>query len=99
DGHNSHLTPETLEFAKDHNVIVFCLPPHTTHRVQPCNVSAFAPLKHHWQALLRDYYNTHGYFLPASDVVHVYMEARKLGFKPETIKKACCKSGIDMMDP
>ena len=30
DGHSSHYDPETIRFAKEHNVIIFCLPPHTT---------------------------------------------------------------------
>ena len=35
DGHSSHFDPESIRFARDHSVIIFCLPPHTTHEAQP----------------------------------------------------------------
>ena len=35
DGHSSHFEPATIKFAKENNVAVFCLPPHTTHECQP----------------------------------------------------------------
>jgi len=34
DGHSSHFTQEFLEYAKDHDIHVLCLPPHTTHALQ-----------------------------------------------------------------
>ena len=34
DGHSSHFTQEFLEYAKDHDLHVLCLPPHTTHTLQ-----------------------------------------------------------------
>ncbi len=30
DGHSSHYNPKSIRYAKDHGVIVLCLPPHTT---------------------------------------------------------------------
>ena len=49
DGHSSHFEPETIRFAKDHNVVIFCLPPHTTHECQPLDCSLFGPLKIDWR--------------------------------------------------
>jgi len=34
DGHSSHFTRGFLEYARDHNIHVLCLPPHTTHALQ-----------------------------------------------------------------
>ena len=45
DGHGSHFTPETIARAAEKGVVVFCIPPNTTHVVQPLDVSLFAPLK------------------------------------------------------
>lgn len=45
DGHSSHKNLEALEFAKANGVILLCLPPHSTHRMQPTDVSFFGPLK------------------------------------------------------
>ena len=34
DGHSSHFTRGFLEYARDHNIHILCLPPHTTHALQ-----------------------------------------------------------------
>jgi hypothetical protein len=34
DGHTSHFTQGFLEYAKENNIHVLCLPPHTTHALQ-----------------------------------------------------------------
>ena len=47
DGHSFHFKPETIKFAKDHGIVVFCLPPHTTHECQPLDCSFFGLLKVH----------------------------------------------------
>ncbi|KAJ8982176.1 hypothetical protein NQ317_013961, partial [Molorchus minor] len=44
DGHSSHKNIEVLEFAKKNHILLFCFPPHCTHRLQPLDVSLFGPL-------------------------------------------------------
>ena len=34
DGHSSHFTWSFLEYAKEKEIVVICLPPHTTHVLQ-----------------------------------------------------------------
>ena len=31
DGHTTHYQPQTVHLAKEHDVLMLCLPPHTTH--------------------------------------------------------------------
>ena len=46
DGHCSHVNnEEALCFAEKNNIHVLCLPPHTTHFLQPLDRSFFKPLK------------------------------------------------------
>ncbi len=45
DGHGSHVTPEFDLFCKDHNIITLCMPPHSSHLLQPLNVNCFVVLK------------------------------------------------------
>ena len=47
-GHGSHTTLEWINIARDYNIILFCLPPHTTHRLQPLDVGCFGPLQIAW---------------------------------------------------
>jgi len=49
DGHSSHFQPSVIQRAAVERVIVFCLPPHTTHLTQPLDKGCFGPLKVHWR--------------------------------------------------
>src|SRR6266480_4698177 len=41
DGYDSHLTWSALKFCEQQNVVVVLLPPHTSHFLQPLDVSVF----------------------------------------------------------
>ncbi|RPA98633.1 CENP-B protein [Choiromyces venosus 120613-1] len=49
DGHSSHVNTGFLEFCISQKIIPYCLPPHTTHCLQPLDVSVFSPYKHQYQ--------------------------------------------------
>ena len=44
DGHTSHINLESAKFARENGIILYCLPAHTTHALQPCDVGFFKPL-------------------------------------------------------
>jgi hypothetical protein len=45
DGHNSHITLEVIEYTRQNKIVAICLPPHTTHALQPLDVGVFGPFK------------------------------------------------------
>jgi hypothetical protein len=45
DGFGTHETLEALEFCFENNIILCRLPSHTSHKLQPCDVGVFVPLK------------------------------------------------------
>ena len=45
DGFGTHETLEILEFCFENNILLCRLPSHTSHKLQPCDVGVFAPLK------------------------------------------------------
>lgn len=49
DGHSSHYSPSAIRFAAKEQIIVFALPPHTTHVTQPLDRGCFSPLKIAWR--------------------------------------------------
>ena len=55
DGHSSHFQPAVVEMAAAEEVIIFCLPPHTTHITQPLDNGAFGALKLHWKEACREH--------------------------------------------
>jgi hypothetical protein len=44
DGHGSHYTLDFLEWCHKRRILVAIYPPHSTHRLQPLDVSLFRPL-------------------------------------------------------
>ena len=45
DGHASHCSPQIIEAARDNNVLLLALAPHTTHLCQPLDVAVYKALK------------------------------------------------------
>ena len=54
DGHNSHLTYNTVKEAMANNIIILCLPPNTSHALQPLDVGVFKSVKASWRIILSD---------------------------------------------
>jgi hypothetical protein len=48
DGHGSHDTTELCKLAQENNISLFCLLPHTAHKLQPLNVGVFGPFQQAW---------------------------------------------------
>lgn len=48
DSHSSHFHPGFIELAAKEKVVVFCLPPNSTHLLQPLDKGVFKSLKSHW---------------------------------------------------
>jgi hypothetical protein len=45
DGHKSHESLEFKQLCKEKNIITLCMPPHSSHLLQPLDVGCFSPLK------------------------------------------------------
>ncbi|USP77768.1 hypothetical protein yc1106_05042 [Curvularia clavata] len=71
DGHESHQSLEFQELCKENNIYTLCVPPHSSHLLQPLDVGCFSPLKRAYsrevESLIRNHINhiTKLEFLPA----------------------------------
>jgi hypothetical protein len=45
DGHESHDSLEFQQYCKENKIITLCMPPHSSHLLQPLDVGCFSPLK------------------------------------------------------
>ena len=45
DGHSTHVTIDLIEKARENNIHMFVLPPHSSHQLQPLDVGIFSPFK------------------------------------------------------
>ena len=99
DGHESHHSLEFQELCKEHNIYTLCMPPHSSHLLQPLNVGCFSPLKraysHEIEALIRNHINhiTKLEFLPA------FKAAFTRSFTAANIRSAFQGAGLVPLQP
>jgi hypothetical protein len=93
DGHNSHCTYGFCKFAADNKIIIICLPSHTTHALQPCDVACFGPLASAWKSEINaasaEYLE-----ITKRNLLEFYTKARERALKKSTIVSAFAKTGI-----
>ena len=95
DGHKSHYTPDAISRAAQAGVIIFCIPPNTTHTAQPLDVSFFAPLKRYWSSTCHEYMNENpGMVVTKLKFSRLFSKAWVKAIKPETIINGFRKTGI-----
>ena len=57
--HKSHDLFEFKQFCQQNNIIPLCMPPHSSHLLQPLNIGCFAPLKKAYGKQVKDLIRNH----------------------------------------
>ena len=52
DNLSAHFSPKVFHLCRQNNISFKCLPPNTTHFLQPLDVAVFSPVKRQWRAIL-----------------------------------------------
>ena len=63
DGHKSHINIDVIDLCRSNDVILFGLPPHTTHALQPLDVAVFKSLNDVFSETVRALSFTINYFI------------------------------------
>ena len=58
DNAECHMNIHAIEFAIDNGIVIVTLPPHTTAKLQPLDVSIFGPFKSFMRSLQKDFHLT-----------------------------------------
>lgn len=86
DNHDTHLSIKALDFARNNGVVMLSFPPHTSHRLQPLDVSVYGPLKRYVNSALDSWMLMHpGKTMTIYDIP---------GIIKETLPKAATPSNI-----
>ncbi|EGN97099.1 hypothetical protein SERLA73DRAFT_57716 [Serpula lacrymans var. lacrymans S7.3] len=72
-GHSSHAVDEICQLALDNSIHLYCLPAHTTHKLQPLDVGTFGPFQHKWKVWCDTVVNETREETPREDFLRVYM--------------------------
>jgi hypothetical protein len=99
DGFGSHVTLEILEFCLENNIILCRLPSHTSHKLQPCDVGAFGPLKAAYRDQVEVLYRRGVGTVRKEHFTSLYSPARKSALTSKNIKAAWAGSGLFPFNP
>jgi hypothetical protein len=101
DGHGSHVTLAFLDWADTHRIIVAVFPSHSTHRLQPLDVSLFGPLSQAYTNQLVDFFAaTQGLVgISKREFWGNFLPAFKASFTRANIESAWEKTGLLPWDP
>lgn len=100
DGHSSHYTLELVKLAAENDVIIFCLPPHTTADSQPLDTSCFGPLKVYWSEACRQFmFANPGCVVSKFQFSKLFSKAWSKGMTIDNITSGFCSSGIYPFNP
>lgn len=59
DNHESHINIRTISLAKEQGVVILTFPPHCSHRLQPLDVSLYAPFKIKYRIAQNNWLTSH----------------------------------------
>ncbi|KAF6528230.1 hypothetical protein HZS61_008880 [Fusarium oxysporum f. sp. conglutinans] len=101
DGHSSHINMDFLDWCDAHRIIVAVFPPHSTHRLQPLDVSLFGPLSTAYTNRLVQWTSkTQGLTgLSKREFWVLFWGALEASFTPENIASGWRRTGLKPFDP
>jgi hypothetical protein len=98
DGHSSHQTAEFDDFCRENAIICLCMPPHTSHLLQPLDVGVFGPLKRAYGKLVEGMMVAGNNHIDKEDFLHLYPPAREAVFTQSNICNGFKGAGLKPLD-
>jgi hypothetical protein len=99
DGHGSHLTPEFDEACTKNHIIPVCMPAHSSHLLQPLDVSCFAVLKRQYGQLVEQRMRLGFNHIDKHDFLMAFPTARTMAYKAENIRNGFAATGLVPFNP
>ncbi len=100
DGHYSHLSIALIKKAKSLGIHLLCLPPNTTHILQPLDVGVFGPVKSEWRKILKCYkLKTRASNVTKDEFPGLIKELWEKSIKPEHLRGGFKSAGLAPFNP
>jgi len=97
-GHVSYVNVKFCQFCVNHDIILFCLPTHSTHLLQLLDVGLFAPLQRAYSRVVEDYFLATGVGISHLQFLPPYKKARKGAYTKANIESPFQKAGIVLLN-
>jgi DDE superfamily endonuclease len=99
DGHVSHISLRAVEYAEAHGLLIFQLPSHSSHLLQPLDLCGFGSVKRAFKEELTEFSNEHGYGASKEDMCTLINTAVTRGLTVANVKASFAAAGICPFDP
>ena len=99
DGHESHHSTQFELFCQSHNIITLCMPPHSSHILQPLDVGCFGPLKQAYGREVEDLMRMHINHVSKVEFLRAFRGAFLTSFKEGNIRAGFRRTGLIPLDP
>ena len=101
DGHGSHITFDFVSLCFSNNVLLLCLPPHSTHLLQPLDVGLFGPYQHIYGLAVDNYIRSGQNVMGIKKTIFIpfLTEARQATFTAHNIRQSFAATGISPLNP
>lgn len=100
DGHGSHLIRQVVSYYLEKKIILLCLPSHSTHILQLCDIGVFGPLADAYYKILTEKTRWGaGYSINKLMFLEILREARIQAFTECNIKRSWEKTGLFPFNP
>jgi hypothetical protein len=94
DGHGSHITPEFDQYCLQHSIVVLCMPPHSSHLLQPLDVGCFSVLKGSYGRSVGQLMSLGVNHIDKQEFISLYQQARMEALHEKNIKSGFTATGL-----
>jgi hypothetical protein len=99
DGHESHHSTEFELHRQQNNIITLCMPPHSSHLLQPLDVGCFGPLKRAYGRQVEDLMRMHINHISKLEFLCAFREAFFASITERNIQGGFTGAGLVPFDP
>ena len=100
DGHKSHVNLGIIEWAKQEHVVLFVLPAHTSHVLQPLDVGCFGPFERIFNSMSHKFMRENcGQSITRYNICSIGCQAYVKALSPDNLQSSFRRSGIYPFDP
>src|SRR5512140_61228 len=92
DGHESHHSEEFDNYCKEHNIIALCMPPHSSHILQPLDVGCFGPLKKAYSRQIEQFMRMNITHISKLEFLYAFRKAFFASITEKNIQGGFCRS-------
>jgi hypothetical protein len=99
DGHESHHSAAFEEYCRTNNILALCMPPHSSHLLQPLDVGCFGPLKKAYSRQIENIVRTRITHISKEAFIPAFIEAFKAAMTKENIQGGFRGAGLVPYNP